>query len=91
MRKLACSTECHRDILAYDAAITAILTKTSKGNKTTGLFSIAAGVAFVLLGLYHLLFDRIPILIALSLVVGVIFLVAGVFYLRNARMTGSSN
>jgi len=83
--KLACSPQCAADIADHDAAIKLLLTKANRGSKTTGVFSIVAGTVFTLGGLYHVLFDPEAILIGLCLGVGATFLVAGVFYIRNAK------
>lgn len=84
-RKLVCSTECERNVSDHDAAITAVLSKMNRNSRLAGIFSILTGVAFIILGFYHIILDPVPVLICLGLVLGAIFLVAGIFYMRNTN------
>ena len=80
--RLACSSECEKRIAMSDAAITAILMKTNRASRTTGIFLLVMGGASLLLGLYHLLFYPVPFLMWITFTVGVVFCVAGVFYIK---------
>ena len=83
--KLICSPECEKDLRAHDAAIDAILSKTNRGGRTTGVFCLAMGLGALILACYHVAHDPVPVLIGISLTVGVVFCVVGVFYLRVAK------
>jgi len=69
----------------HDAALVAILAKSNRGSRTSGIFSIAAGAVFTGLGLYHIVFEPDPPVIAMTLGAGLCLMGAGLFYIRNAK------
>jgi hypothetical protein len=85
-RKLACSPECAMAISEIEMKIKAGITKTNRSSKTNGLFSIAAGIIFLIIGLYHLLFEPIPAMIILMLSIGLVLFISGVFFLKITKV-----
>lgn len=83
--KLACSPDCENTVSQHDAAIAALLSKTNRGMKTTGVYTIVLGVGALVLGLYHAVFDPHPILIGMGFTIGAIFCIAGVLFIKVGK------
>ena len=84
--KLVCSAECEKNVAQNDAALEAILAKTNRGAKATGIYTLALGVGGFVLALYHMFFDPHAVLIGIGITVGVIFCITGVVMIRVGKM-----
>ena len=74
----------------HDAAIAALLAKTNRGMKTTGIYTIVLGVCGFVLGLYQAVFDPDPTLIGLGFTVGVVFCITGILLFKVGKTTRGS-
>lgn len=85
--RIVCSMECQSSIQKTEQTLEIIRKRTSLTGKVSGIFIILAGIVFGFFGLFHLLFRPqffLPLSL-LCLILCVIFIVIGVWYLKGDK------